>query len=625
MTSAGTSKRRHYRQRRAPHEPPNRPFGGGRRTPDRSGALQYVHDFSLAELYVQASCPSLQLPLGFAISVLGGCLLSPALQAADSAPSASAAHQPAAPSREAQAQYHILAGEVAAGRKQPQVAAEEFIQALDFVSDPALAARATMLALSANDADLALNGARKWLKLEPTSLEAREVILRLALRAGLVDDSFQQCMAIVADHPGGPDDGFRHVALLLSQEEDHAASALLLMERLVTTQPKRSGAWHAQGLLALRFNDIDLAERSAREAMRLEPGSKEAPLLLTGVLVRKGDFTESDRLLENQVRNNPIESDLRLGYTRLLIEANQKGRARKQLKAVLKHEADNTDAQYMLGLLDLDEGKLDEAELRFKALSTGKERGVDAHYYLGRIAERRDQFENALKEYTLVSSGQQVLDATIRRATMLARLGRLPDARATLEQLREQYPQLAPRLYVIEGQLLGDAGELDEGQRLYSEALKLYENDPELLYARSLINERMQRLDEAESDLRAVLVREPADARALNALGFMLTVHGTRLDEAERLIVKALELTPQDPSVIDSMGWLRFRQGRASEAVALLARAYEAFPDPEVAAHFGEALWSTGERERAQQVWKKAQETAPDHPVLQETVKRLMP
>ncbi|MDP3295232.1 MAG: tetratricopeptide repeat protein [Nevskia sp.] len=547
------------------------------------------------------------------------------LQAADAGTTASATHQPAAPSREAQAQYHILAGEVAAGRKQPQVAAEEFIQALDFVSDPALAARATMLALSANDAELSLTGARKWLKLEPTSLEAREVILRLALRAGLVDDSFQQCMAIVADHPGGPDDGFRHVALLLSQEEDHAASALLLMERLVATQPKRSGAWHAQGLLALRFNDVDLAERSAREALRLDPGSKEAPLLLTGVLVRKGDYSEADRLLENQVRNSPIEADLRLGYTRLLIEANQKARARKQLKAVLKHEADNTDAQYMLGLLDLDDGRLDDAEARFRALSTGRERGVDSHYYLGRIAERRDQFETALKEYTLVNSGQQVLDATIRRATMLARLGRLPDARATLEQLREQYPQVATRLYVVEGQLLGDAGELDEGLRLYSEALKIYDNEPELLYSRSLINERLLRLDDAEADLRAVLVREPADARALNALGFMLAVHGTRLDEAERLIVRALELTPQEPSVIDSMGWLRFRQGRANEAVALLSRAYEVFPDPEVAAHFGEALWATGDRERAQQVWSKALETAPDHPVLRETIKRLMP
>ncbi len=585
-----------------------------------------THRISPAELYVQASRPSLQLPLGFAISVLGGCLLSPGLQAADPGAAAGAAsHQQQTPSNEAQAQYHILAGEVAAGRKQPQVAAEEFLKALDFVSDAALASRATMLALSANNTELSLNGARKWLKLEPTSLEAREVILRLALRTGLVDESFEQCLAIVADHPGGPDDGFRHVSLLLAQEDDHAASALLLMERLVATQPKRSGAWHAQGLLALRFNDISLAERSAREALRLDPGSKEAPLLLTGVLVRKGDYEEADHLLETQVRNNPIEADLRLGYTRLLIEANEKGRARRQLKTVLKREAGNTDAIYMLGLLDLDEGKLDDADARFRGLSTSKDRGVDAHYYLGRIAEQRHQFEAALKEYSQVNSGQQVPDATMRRASMLGRLGRLPDARATLEQLREQYPQIAVRLYLLEGQLLSDANEFDDSLRLYSEALKQYEGDPELLYARSLVNERMKRLDDAEADLRAVLAREPADARALNALGFMLTVHGTRLDEAERLIVRALELTPQEPSVIDSMGWLRFRQGRPNEAVALLSRAYEVFPDPEVAAHFGEALWTTGERDRALLVWNKALETAPDHPVLRETVKRLLP
>lgn len=575
---------------------------------------------------MHASCPSLQLPLGFAISVLGGCLFSPALQAADGNSTRSVQQQPAPqPSSAAQAQYHILAGEVAAGRNQPQVAAEEFLKALDFIGDAALASRATMLALAANDAELSLAVARRWLKLEPTSLEAREVILRLAVRSGLIDDAFEQCQAIVNDHPGGPDDGFRHVSLLLAQEEDHAASALLLMERLVATQPRRGGGWHAQGLLALRFNDIALAERSAREAMRLDPGSRDAPLLLTGVLVRKGDYAEADRLLETQVRNSPIEADLRLGYTRLLIEAGEKRRARKQLNRVLKREPDNADAAYMIGLLDLDEGKLDEAESRFRVLSTGRERNVDAHYYLGRIAEQRGQFAAALDQYSRVSSGQQLLDASMRRAAMLAKTGRLPDSRATLQQLREQYPQIALRLYLIEGQLLGEANEFEEGLRLYSEALSHFESDVELLYARSLVNERLQRLGDAETDLRALLARAPADARALNALGFLLTVHSSRLDEAERLIARALELTPQEPAVIDSMGWLRFRQGRPNEALALLARAYEQFPDPEVAAHFGEALWSTGDHERAELVWNKALQAAPDHPVLRETVKRLKP
>jgi tetratricopeptide (TPR) repeat protein len=565
----------------------------------------------------------MHLPLGFTLSVMGGCLIGTAAMAA--APAAPASPPVRMASREAQAQYHIMAGELAAGREQPQLAAEEFLQALEYVPDAVLAGRATMLALGADNATLALATARKWIKLDSTSLEAREVITRLALRAGYSEEAYEQGLAIIQDHPGGPSDGFRHVSSLLAQETENGAAAVALMERLIAGQPKRAGAWHALGLLALRFNDVDRAERAAREALRLDPKSKEAPLLLAGVLVRKGDLGAADQILEAQARNNPIEADVRIGYARLLIESAHTAPARLQLDKVVRLEPDNADAIFMLGLLDLNENRIVDAERRFRSLSQGRDRAVDASYYLGRIHEQRGELSKALDEYARVTSGQQVLDATVRRADMLAKLGRLPDARATLEQLRRQYSQLAPRFYLAEGQLLINADDVDEALLVYNRALAEFPARPELLYARSLAYERKGSIAAAEADLRAVLAAEPAGARALNALGFMLTVHSQRLDEAETLIAKALALTPDDPSVIDSMGWLRFRQGRPNEAVSLLAKAYEAFPDPEVAAHFGEALWVTGDRARAEAVWNRALEAAPDHPLLRETIKRLKP
>lgn len=562
----------------------------------------------------------LPLSLVLALSVLGSVApLAPVRAAAERRPPAEL------PSPSAQAQYHILAGELAAGRDQPQVAAEQFLKALTLVSDPALAARATALALMADNAPLALDAARIWIRLDTTSLEAREVIIRLALQAGRSDEAYEQAVAVVRDHPAGPDDGFRHVSAVLAQEGAHAASALNLMERLVAHRPKRSGGWHAQGLLALRFNDLDRAETSAREAIRLDPKSKDSPLLLVGVLVRKGEIAAAEQILEAQARDNPVELDVRLGYARLLIEANHTIQARTQLKKVLRIDADSSDALFMLGLLDLNEENIADAERRFRMLTAGKDRAVDAHYYLGRIHEQRGELSAALDEYARVSSGQQVLDAALRRADMLAKLGRLPDARVALQQLRRQYPQIGERFHLLEGQMLLDAGELGEARISFDRALAEFPHDIDLLYARSLVHERLRNLAEAEADLRSVLAMAPGDARALNALGFMLTVHTNRLEEAETLIAKALALTPDEPSVIDSMGWLRFRQGRPNEAVSLLSRAYAAFPDPEVAAHYGEALWATGDEARAEAVWNRALETAPDHPVLRDTVKRLLP
>ncbi len=562
-------------------------------------------------------------PLHFALVFCAGWALGNTVLAAQqpSRTSDSSTQQPTA-----EVQYHVLAGELAAGRDQPQVAAEEFLKALEFLPDASLASRATGLALAANNARLALAAARKWLTIEPTSLEAREVITRLTLRLKLDDEAYEQCAAIVRDHPGGKDDGFRHVALLLSQEADEGPAALALMTRLVAQYPKLAGAWQAQSLLSLRFNQVDAAEKSAREALRLQPGSKDAPLLLTGALVKKGDIAAAEQIVEAQIKNGPSgATDLRLGYVRLLIEANQRDRAREQLQKVLKLDASNPDAHFALGLLALDQRRVEEAEPHFQLLAKGGERAVDSYYYLGRIAELRNQPAQALANYEKVTSGTQALDAALRRATMLARLGHLEDARVTLQQLRRQFPPLANRFYVAEGQLLFDAADYDSALALYKTALDETDDVDDLLYARALVYERLGRIDLAETDLRALLAASPRDARALNALGFMLIVHTTRFDEAEKLVAQALALTPEEPAVIDSMGWLRYRQGRNNEALLLLARAYEVFPDPEVAAHYGEALWTSGERDKAKAVWTRAAHDSPENAVLRETVKRLNP
>jgi tetratricopeptide (TPR) repeat protein len=206
---------------------------------------------------------------------------------------------------------------------------------------------------------------------------------------------------------------------------------------------------------------------------------------------------------------------------------------------------------------------------------------------------------------------------------MLAKLGRLTEARNLLESLAEQFPPLAERFIMAEGEILLDAGDYDQALELYDSALKDTPDDPDVLYSRSLVYERMSRIGDAEADLRKILDHTPDDARALNALGYTLIVHTDRLDEADKLVSRALELTPDDPAIIDSMGWLRFRQGRAKDALPLLQKAYARFPDPEVAAHLGEVLWALGERNQAQSILGEASRSDPDNVQLRDTLKRL--
>jgi len=96
-----------------------------------------------------------------------------------------------------------------------------------------------------------------------------------------------------------------------------------------------------------------------------------------------------------------------------------------------------------------------------------------------------------------------------------------------------------------------------------------------------------------------------------------------RLSEAKELIQKAVALAPTDPFIRDSLAWVEFRLGNRAEALRLLESAFKARPDPEIAAHLGEVLWSMGQRERALAIWREGQRLNPENQTLLETLKRL--
>ena len=529
------------------------------------------------------------------------------------------------PDQEMQVQFHIMAGEMAAGRGQPGVAAESFVQALDLQPDAALAGRTTQLALSAGNVEVARTAARRWLELEPSSMDAREVLSRLALRDGDLEEVYTQSLAMIRGHAGGPAEGFRHVALLLSMEPDTGPDAIGVLDRLVAEYPDLAGAHYARSLLALRFEQLDQAEQSAREALRLDTGSRDNTLLLIGVLVRKNQLDEADKLVARLLK--PAQKDeraeVRMTYARLLLDASQREHARTQLRATFKEDPDNQDARYALGVMAFTDGELDQAETLFAPLAADAERGADASYQLGRIAEARREYDKALEHYRRVNSGGQAIEAAVRQAAVMTRMGKTAEARGSLEQLRRQFPPLGPRLTLAEAEMLLDAGLNEEALSVYDKALEADPEDSNLLYGRSLVHERMGRFPQAEADLRRILDGDEHDARAMNALGYMLTVNTDRYEEAHRLIEAALQRAPDDAAVIDSMGWVLYKLGRLEESRSYLEKALSKAADPEISAHLGEVLWVLGQHDQARTVWDKALTLNPDHRVLLDTVERL--
>jgi predicted Zn-dependent protease len=138
-----------------------------------------------------------------------------------------------------------------------------------------------------------------------------------------------------------------------------------------------------------------------------------------------------------------------------------------------------------------------------------------------------------------------------------------------------------------------------------------------------MVAEKLGDFPDMERLLRQVMTAKPDYHHAYNALGFSLAERNQRLPEAKQLIQKALEFAPGDPFISDSLAWVEFRMGNRGEALRILQAAYKERPDPEIAAHLGEVLWSLGQRDQAQTVWREGMLLNAENETLQETLKRL--
>ncbi|RBA89711.1 tetratricopeptide repeat protein, partial [Xanthomonas oryzae] len=143
-----------------------------------------------------------------------------------------------------------------------------------------------------------------------------------------------------------------------------------------------------------------------------------------------------------------------------------------------------------------------------------------------------------------------------------------------------------------------------------------------LLYARGLAWERRDDVPRAEADLRKILVAEPENVAALNALGYTLADRTTRYKEALALIDRARTADPDNLAIVDSYGWVLYRMGRTKEALVQLRRAWALVKDPEIAAHVGEVLWVSGKQDEARRYFDEARRLDPDNRALQRAVEK---
>jgi tetratricopeptide (TPR) repeat protein len=526
-------------------------------------------------------------------------------------------------SPEAQLITAVLAGEYAARQGFSAEASQLYAKAAELSDDPKIAARATQLALIAEDADLALAAAQRWITLAPDNSGPYEIAARLALRDARWEQAVELLRASLrlSDAP----DAVVAVAEVIAAEPRAAAQAMGLFAQICEEVPVSAQSEFARGLLAYRVDQPIIAQAAIQQALLLEPDWRQAQLLALRLHLQAAESTQAAAVMRDLHVAAPKDLELRLALGGLLLEFEQFELAHKEFSRALKIAPDNIAALYAIALIEMDSGDPLAAKRHFDRLVELGGRTSEASYYLGRIAEQSGQMQEAMDHYRAVQDGRRVLDSAIRQAVIVTAQGGLDTAREFLNNLRARYPEQELRLFQVEGELLFQSRQDVAAEAIYNVALARYPDDSDLLYGRAIVRERLGQFPKAEDDLRKILAQQPDEVRALNALGYMLSNHSGRIEEAASYVQRALAITPDDPAVIDSAGWLYYRQGQLVLARNFLERAYAGIQDAEIAAHLGEVMWMQGDTESARAVWRQALQKNPTHPALNETIQRLDP
>ncbi|HET8701237.1 MAG TPA: tetratricopeptide repeat protein, partial [Nitrococcus sp.] len=287
---------------------------------------------------------------------------------------------------EADLMYHLMVAELAGSSGDLDRAATNYVAAARLSSDPAVAERATRVALAAGREDLALTAAKRWHELAPAALEARQAVGLLSLRRGDLAEAVENLAASVEATAGGRAEGLEGLAAMLSQESDNPA-ALQVMQQVAAKYPKDRASYYAVAQVALQSNRPAVALAALDQAIALSPQWRAAHLLKVEAYLKLQRPQAALDELGGLLRKNPQDYDLRLEYAHTLLGLSRTREALAEFRKLLKREPDDARVLYPAALLAMDAQMDTEAKLWLQRLLALGERPDAARYFLGRLAE----------------------------------------------------------------------------------------------------------------------------------------------------------------------------------------------------------------------------------------------
>jgi len=522
--------------------------------------------------------------------------------------------------------FNLLAGEFAGVRGKMGQSMAFYDQAARLSEDPQVITRAAYIALYAGEYEKAIELTDRWLalKLSPNKSTIDRIRIISYLHLEHLAPTVEMLDAMLMQQDKLNQKAVTPITQLLTKEAS-PGFAREVVQQLNKKYPQEAFLLLLLAKFEANLGEYDAALTHVDQLLEIDGNLADAYLIKAQIHAGMGEQDRAIEAIAIAVEKRPQDTRLRLQYGRMLVQMKLFDKALVHFKALQKIMPNDENVLLSLGLLSIETDDNAQAKEYLQELLDKGYHNQQAHYYLGRIQQNDGEIMPAIANYERVLDGDYWLDARLRTAGLLAKSGQPEAALAKLEALNKQDPSDNTRIqvYLAKGEVLRSESRHKEAYSLYNSALRQAPENTELLYARALTAEKLNLLDVTESDLKLVIMHEPENATALNALGYTLADRTERLNEAREYILKAAELLPDDPAILDSLGWVHYRLGQYSDAIKWLSKAFEQLQDAEIAAHLGEALWMDGQIQKAKRIWSQGEKLDGNQSILRATIDRL--
>jgi len=513
------------------------------------------------------------------------------------------------------ADYNFLIGELLLQEKRFDEALEYFESAAEAetAAAPALRRRLAQLYLRSGDLEEALA------QLDKASVgEEVEDPQTLQLRAGILatlkktDEAIVVYRKIIDTSGSTSEEPYVFIASLYAQQQD-VESAKAILKELVTKNPDSFFGNYYLAKIYVSSTEFEAAKGYYEKALELNPGASSVQLELARVYAYLKQFDDAIAISKEVADRDPTNAKAHKLLGELLLGENRVEDALKEFEAVQALEEDPSETRFKVALIKLRRRDLVGAEVELRLILSEHPDHSSARYYLASTYAGMKRPDDAIEQLKEIESGDEFfIESRTLGAYLFRQEERFAEALVMLDELLEVSPKDV-KLLNFQAALYRDNGQLFKAVDSVERILEIEPENDRHWFSKGVYLDEAKKRSAALVAMRKAIELNPANANALNYLGYSLAEMKSELGEAEKLIKRAIEVEGENGYFIDSLGWVYFQMGDYERAVVTLERAVSLVPgDAVILEHLGRAYAALGKKEKAREVLDKALSLAPD-------------